>query len=403
MSVLLAPAPAAPAATAAASAGRLQGIDLLRGLVIAIMALDHVRDFFHADSFRFDPLDLDHASPALFLTRWITHLCAPTFVFLAGVSAFLHGQRCGGRAPLARFLFTRGLWLVALEVTVIGFGWSFVAGRPFLQVFWALGGSMMVLAALAWLPPPALLAIGTGIVAGHNLLDPVEASALGAGAPWWVALHDGGVLRVGDAGVFVLYPLLPWIGVMLAGYGCGPLFRAAAPVRRRLLTAAGLAMLAGFFLLRGLHGYGDPGDWQVHGEAWRTAGDFLDVRKYPPSLLFVLVTLGIALVLLPRLEHWRGSLAGILLAFGRVPLFAYVLHLYLVHGLMMAVGMAMGHPAALFIGTIGNPRALAEAGWGFSLAATWGVWLLVLAAMVPACRWYAGVKARRRDWWLSYL
>jgi uncharacterized membrane protein len=383
-------------------AARLDAIDLLRGLVICIMVLDHVRDYFHASG-QFDPLNLDVTNPALFLTRWITHFCAPTFVFLAGVSIWLQASRGKTGWALSRFLLTRGLWLILLELTVIGFAWQFWGySLVFLQVIWAIGASMVVMAALVWLPVNALLALGVVILIGHNLLDPIQPDQLGAFAPGWMALHVQGVQPVGRLPVLFAYPFVPWLGIMLFGYGFGRVFELPEAKRRRTLTVVGLGMIAAFLILRGFQIYGDPGDWQVQNALWKTVGDFVDVRKYPPSLLYALMTLGPVLVLLPWLERVRGLPAKVLLPIGRAPLFAYVLHIYVAHGLLVLIGTAMGWPLRAFINPFFDPQPEMK-GWGLSLLATYGVWLLVLAILYLPTRWFADVKARRRDWWLGYL
>jgi uncharacterized membrane protein len=388
----------------AMSGTRLQSIDIMRGIVIVLMALDHVRDYFHASAFLFNPLDVHKTTAALYATRWITNFCAPTFVFLAGVSAFLYGVKVNDRRALSRFLLTRGFWLVVLELTVINFAWNFSLPEVGLQVIWALGASMVVLSALVWLPQRAVLAIGIVLVAGHNALDGVAPAAFGAWAPLWVLLHAGGAVQLQDVAVaWVVYPLLPWIGVMAMGYGLGFVFQQTPAARRKTFTLLGFAMIAGFVLLRGLDLYGDPRAWSVHPALPATIGDFLNAKKYPPSLLYVLMTIGPMFVLLPRLERLQGFAAGLLLQFGRVPLFFYVLHLYLAHTLMLAIATAMGHPAAIAVGVMSGSTMLVERGWGFSLPVVYAVWLLVLALLYPACRWFAEVKRRRRDWWLSYL
>lgn len=385
-------------------AARLDGIDRLRGLVICLMVLDHVRDFFMRVPFGpggpGDPLDLDTTNPALFATRWITNLCAPTFVFLAGVGAAL--QTSNGKSPsdLSRFLLTRGLWLIFLELTLIGFGWQFTPVLIFLQVIWAIGWSMVLLSFMTRLPSRAVLALGAVIVVGHNLLDPVQPVTFGAAAPLWNAVHVTNVVPVGGFPVLFAYPILPWFGIMLLGYGMGSVFTRPIAERNRLLTVLGLSMIAAFVVLRGLQIYGDSKPWEPHPELWKTIGDFIDVQKYPPSLQFVLITLGPALLILPLLERLRGAAAEVLQAFGRAPLFAYVLHIWLAHLLAMAVGMAMGLPASGFLNPLfmGPPE-----GWGFSLLHTYGFWVLILTVLYPPTRWFAGVKARRRDWWLGYL
>lgn len=385
---------------------RLESIDIMRGIVIVLMTLDHVRDFFHASAFLFDPLDVEKTSAALYVTRWITNFCAPTFVFLAGVSAFLYASKAGGRLAVSRFLLTRGLWLVFLELVVVGFAWNFTLGGGVvgLAVIWAIGASMVVLSALAWLPSRSVLVIGVLIVAGHNALDALTPETMG-GLGWvWTLLHEGGPITLANGFiVYVAYPLLPWIGVMAIGYGMGFVFLQESALRFKALTSLGLLMVGGFFVLRGFRIYGDPQEWITHANGLAVAGDFFDVRKYPPSLLYVLITLGPVFLLLPWLERCKRFTAELFATFGRVPLFFYVLHLYLAHGLMMAIGMAMGYPAAAFVGVMNDPGAVVAIHWGFSLPVVYGVWILVLVVLYPACRWFGGVKKRRRDWWLSYL
>jgi uncharacterized membrane protein len=379
---------------------RLDAIDLLRGLVIALMVLDHVRDYFHADAFVFNPLDPARTTPVLYATRWITHLCAPTFVFLSGVSAFL--QRANGKdvRTLSRFLLTRGAWLVALEFTIVSFGFNF-APVLFAQVIYAIGVGMIALSVLVWAPQRAVLALGVLIVAGHDALAPINAGMLGAAGPVWMFAMEPGPTSF-LAG-FVAYPAIPWVGVMLLGYGLAPLFLLPQTERNRILTGCAAFALGLFLLLRALNAYGDPAPWQAHQSGWRTALSFFNVTKYPPSLMFVLVTLGMSFLLLPLLERLRGAPARVLLAFGRTPLFTYLLHVYLVHGSALLLGMALGFPAAVFTHFILDPSQLVTAHWGFNLAVVYGIWLLTLAVLYPLSRWYADMKRRRRDAWLSYL
>lgn len=377
---------------------RLDAIDMLRGLVICLMVLDHVRDYFHAAVF--DPLDLTQTHPALFATRWITHFCAPTFVFLSGVSAWLQHANGKPTRSLSRFLLTRGLWLVFLELTVINLAWQFMPALVFLQVIWAIGVSMVVLSALVWLPHRVVLGLGVLIVAGHNLLDGIQPEAFGAAAPLWNALHVANVVPMAGVPVLFAYPVLPWLGIMALGYGLGGVFTKEPAARNRALLLIGGGMFALFVLLRFLAVYGDPNAWQGQDALWKTVGDFVDVLKYPPSFLYVLVTIGLVLMFIPLLERLRGPLASVLLAFGRTPLFTYVLHIYLAHGLAFATGVALGFPARSML----NPFfAGAPEGWGFNLLVVYGVWLLVLAILYPLARWFEGVKRRRRDWWLGYL
>lgn len=331
---------------------RLQSIDLLRGLVIMLMALDHTRDFFHAGALFHEPTELAHTNPVLFATRIVTHLCAPSFVMLAGVSAFLRGARDGDRKSLSWFLLSRGAWLVFLELTVIGFGWDFVFGAPFLQVIWAIGVGMMLLAALCWLPARVVLAIGVAIVAGHNLLDPLRASQFGQAAAVWQLVHEPGMFKVAGWDVLAVYPVLPWFGIMALGYGLGHIFLEPEDRRRRALFGLGVLMILAFVALRALNHYGDPAPWAVQDTIAKTVMSFLNVTKYPPSLLYDLMTLGPAFVLLAAFERLRGPAATVLMTYGRVPLFAYVLHVYLLHGAAMLVGVAQGYRAGAFLQTV---------------------------------------------------
>lgn len=379
---------------------RLDGIDALRGLVIVLMVLDHVRDFFHRTAFTADPLAIEGGDPALFLTRWITHLCAPTFVFLAGTSIFL--QRAGGKpqAELSRFLLTRGLWLIVLELTLVTLGFN-LGWFPFLQVIWAIGASMVLMAGLIRLPVPAALALGVAIVVGHQALAPVDPPDLGAAGPLWrLAMEQG--LTLGFPG-FVAYPVLPWLGVMLLGYGLGGLFRKPSEDRTRSILLLSAALLVAFVVIRGLNGYGDPQPWAAQDDPLWTVLSFLNVAKYPPSLDYVLVTLGLSLASLPLLERLGGPAKSVLLTFGRTPLFTYLLHIWTAHLLAVAVGILIGVPASAFLDHLGDPSRALEAGWGFGLPAVYAFWALTLLLLWPAARWFEGVKRRRRDWWLSYL
>jgi len=396
---------ASPAAAAAgvtrSGAARIEGIDALRGLVIVLMVLDHVRDFFHRTAFTADPLALGEAGdPALFMTRWVTHLCAPTFVFLAGVSVWLQRANGKSRPDLSRFLLTRGLWLIVLELTLVTVGFNF-QWFAFLQVIWAIGASMLVLAALIWLPRIVVLASGVLIVAGHQALAPMNPPDFGAAGPVWQLAMEFGPTPFGPG--FLAYPFAPWLGIMLMGYGLGGVFTLGGSARTRavLLLAGGL--LAAFVVLRTLNGYGDPQPWAAQADGLWTFLSFINVSKYPPSLDYALVTLGVALALLPVLERlWRPAL-GVLLTFGRTPLFTYLLHIWLAHSLALVVGALTGIPVSGFFNMLGDPSRLIAAGWGFGLAPVYGFWLLTLVILYPMSRWFEGVKRRRRDWWLGYL
>ena len=394
-----------PAATTRHGTARLDAIDALRGLVIALMVLDHVRDFWSVDAFQFQPTDLSKTTPLLFLTRWVTYLCAPTFVFLAGTSVYLqrvHGASVGRtRGDLARSLVRRGLWLIVLELTVVGVGFDFGV-FPFFQVIWAIGLGMLLLAALLWVPPVAVLSLGALIVAGHNALDGVDASHLGGWAlPWRLLMSLGPTAPLKG---FVAYPALPWFGIMALGYGLGPVFlKPDADRRRRLLTVSAGA-LALFAVLRLTHGYGDQAPWgaQPRGPLF-TALSFISVSKYPPSLQYALLTLGISLPLGLALERLRGPLSRVLLAFGRTPMLTYLVHVFVVHGGALLVGLAMGLPARAFFNFYEGTDALKAAHWGVSLPVVYLVWLLVLALLYPMSRAYARLRRERRAWWMSYI
>lgn len=377
---------------------RLDAVDMLRGLVIAIMVLDHVRDFVQIGGI--DATDPAASYPALYLTRWVTHLCAPTFVFLAGLSIFF--QRANGKtgATLARFLATRGLWLILLETTIISFGFNMGAPFLFLQVMWAIGFSMVCMAGIAQLPSRVVLSIGIAIVALHPLAAAASAGATGGAA---VIRHLLLVPTVFTPRIFLGYPALPWLGVMCLGFGMAPLFRQAPAARDRGVFMLAIGLLALFAALRLANGFGDPVPWTTFPAPERTAMSFMNVMKYPPSLDYVAVTLGISMLLFLALTRLQGWLRAVLLDFGRTPLFTYVAHIYIAHGIAFALAAIDGRPDAVFgiveHWFVPNPPAP----WSYSLPAVYGVWLVVLAILVPLSHWFAGVKRRRRDWWLSYL
>jgi uncharacterized membrane protein len=385
------------AATPAPVRPRLDHVDLLRGLVMVIMVLDHVRAFF--TSAHFDPTDLARTDLALFGTRWITHFCAPVFVFLAGASAWIAGTR-RTRGELSRFLLSRGVWLVFLELTVITFAWYFTTDFALglvAQVIWAIGVSMVALAGLIHLPRLAVAGFGAALVLGHNLFDGLAPDRFGALADLWRVLHVPGPLE--SLPVFMLYPLVPWVGVMALGYAVGPWIFAQDARAGRRLAVAGAVLVAAFLLLRVLDGYGDHAHRAHEGGAALLLMSFLNTTKYPPSLLYLLMTIGPALVALAAFRRARGPLAGVLVTFGRVPFLFYVAHLYLVHALAVAAGMAQGFPAS----ALRTVFLRLPADYGFGLPVVYAVWLGVVALLYPLCRRYAEVKARSRAWWLSYL
>jgi uncharacterized membrane protein len=383
---------------------RNDAVDLLRGLVMVIMALDHVRDFF--SNHLGDPAALATTTPGLFLTRWVTHFCAPVFVFLAGAGAYLAGARGRSRRELARFLVTRGLWLIFVELTLVRWGWLFdVAYRvAILQVIWALGVSMIVLAGLVFLPTRAIAAVGLALVVGHDLLDGIHAGDLGRWSWLWTILHERGLLFPFGRVLNVIYPIVPWPGVMAAGYAFGALLVRPDAERRRALLRLGTALTLAFVVVRAVNVYGDPRPWTPQGSPLFTVFSFLSCSKYPPSLEYLLMTLGPAIVFLGLVDGTASRWARPFVTFGRVPFFFYVLHVPLLHGAAVALGAALGGAAVAsgFQHKITLPAA-ESARFGYSLPVVYLAWALVVLALYPACRWFAGVKARSRAAWLSYL
>ncbi|MBB6286841.1 MULTISPECIES: DUF1624 domain-containing protein [unclassified Pseudomonas] len=375
---------------------RLLSIDALRGLVILFMLLDHVRETFLLHRQVSDPMSIDSTEPALFISRTLAHLCAPVFVLLTGLSAFLYGQKYQGRRDVSAFLFKRGLFLVVLEFTLVNFAWTFQLPPSviYLQVIWAIGISMLALAALVWLPRLLLIGLALVIIGGHNLLDGLHFDPGSALHTPWTILHERSWIDVSDTlRLRTTYPVLPWIGVIALGYGLGPWFANATlpAVRQRYLLVGGMSALVGFVLLRALNGYGEK-PWQVYDSGVQTLMSFFNVTKYPPSLLFLALTLGIGLLLLlafERVGHRRWI--GVLAVFGAAPMFFYLLHLYVLKVLYVAC-------VALFGLNHGNY-------FGFeNISAVWLVALVLPLALYPPVRWFAGLKARRRDiTWLKYL
>ncbi|WP_426336856.1 DUF1624 domain-containing protein [Pseudoduganella sp. R-31] len=348
---------------------RLASIDMLRGLVIVLMALDHTRDFFGAALF--DPEDLAKTTPLWFATRWITHLCAATFVLLAGTSAYLRGTKSGIPA-LSRYLVTRGLLLLVLEATWISFSWQFGYNVTILQVLWALGMGMIFLAGLAWLPWPAIALIAALLILPHNLLDSIQSTH-----PLWLAWHQRGFWPVaGNYGVYLAYPLMPWLGLIAAGYALGPVFQWEPARRQRFLLVAGAVLLMVFVALRSGNFYGDPDPWspQGRGFVWDFIS-FIRVHKYPPSLLYLCVTIGIALPLLAWFERLRP--VPLLMLFGGTPMFFYVIHIAMIHFLsgpyfMLRYGATpQGGPGGFTL-----PK-----GYEPSLAVVYAAWVGVIAIM----------------------
>ncbi|CAN5577323.1 DUF1624 domain-containing protein [soil metagenome] len=393
---------------------RLDALDLLRGWIMILMVLDHTRDFFSAEMFSFWPTQLEKTTPAFFFTRWITHFCAPLFCFLAGTGAFLSLTRGKTRGELSYFLLTRGAWLLVLELTWVNLSWTFNFGFPEFggAVLWALGWSMIAMAALIHLPLWALTSFAVLVIAGHNLLDPIVPAQLGALSGLWNVLHEGGPFRIlPNTTFYAAYPLLPWIGVMAAGFAFGSIVQRERAERQRLMLWLGFGLTLAFVLIRATNVYGDPSPWAPHPRGpLFTVLSFLNAEKYPPSLLFLLMTLGPALIVLALFDRRRepGRLAQPIIIFGRVPLFFYLLHLPLIHALALIYSYAKyGHPSGLFIippfWLQEGAGKLYPADYGIGLAGVYLVSLLVVVLLYLPCRWFAQLKQRRRDPWLSYF
>lgn len=376
---------------------RVTSVDLVRGFVMIVMALDHTRDFFSI--LRFRPEDLSKATPFLFFTRWITHFCAPTFFFLAGVGAALSMARGKSKRQISRFLLTRGLWLVFLELTITHFGWQFNMKFPqFLIVIWALGVSMVILSALVYLPKNVIAAISLITIAGHNLLDKLNPETMGAFGPIWHVLHVPGLLSQ-DPLIIVAYPLVPWFAVMALGFSMGDIFTWQPERRRKFLLTAGAAAIVGFLILRLPNLYGDPDHWSSQRSFALTLASIGNTTKYPPSLLYLLMTLGPMLVALALLENARGTVSRVISVYGRVPMFYYILHLFLIHTLAYAFALWQGGDAGFL-----NLNTEAFPAWyGTNLAGVYLAWAIVVSTLYFPCKWFAEVKSRRTDWWLGYI
>ena len=392
----------------ATTPGRVPSVDLLRGLVMVLMAIDHTRDYVHTAAMAFQPEDLRQTTTAIFLTRWITHICAPTFMFAAGLGAWFWLERQGSKAGLSRFLVTRGLWLIFLEFTLVRFAFFFQLNPSLLLllVFWALGLSMIALALLAHLPYRALVVVSIAMIALHNLTDRVQPADFGAVSWLWQVLHQPGLLMPGPPAVIVAYPLIPWIGVMAAGFCFGRVYRLPSERRRPLLIWSGVALTALFIVLRAINVYGDPRWWSPQADPVFTVLSFLNTTKYPPSLLFLLMTLGPAIAILGFTDRARPSNANPLLVFGRVPLFYFVLHIVAIHLAAIALTwMRYGNAPFLWLPppTLGSPRNAFPPDFGWDLWVVYVLTALVVAALYPICLWFSRLKARRRSWWFIYL
>jgi len=400
--------PANGALNPSGSKQRIASIDILRGLVMLIMAIDHVRDFFNYH--HPEPTDLAITTPILFFTRWITHFCAPTFVFLSGISAYLAGTR-RSKKQFSTFLIKRGLWLLAVEFLVITLA---ITLDPLyhvfiLQVIWAIGGSMILLGLLVWLPVPAVAAIGIILVFGHNIFDIVKVHFIEDTVPGKLLFSGagfGGFIPFSqDRGMLTAYALLPWAGLMFIGYAFGTLYVRGydAVKRRKFLLYAGLGALALFFILRYLNGYGDPAPWSSQKTTALTIISFFNVSKYPPSLVYMCMTIGAALLILSATEKATSKLSAVLVVYGNVPLFYYLCHWFLLKIINVIAFFATGFKVSDINNSHHMPPIFQPDEFGFSLGGVYLIWVLMIILLYFPCRWYSQYKKTHTQWWLSYL
>ena len=388
----------ARAVSAPAPARRVASVDVVRGLVMVLMALDHVRDY--VSELRFQPENLARSTPALFATRWVTHFCAPAFFLLAGIGIGLM-QRRMPRDEVRRFLLSRGAWLLLLELVITPVGWrfSFDLLPAFALVLWALGWSMIIMAALVAVPARVLAACALIVIFGHNLLDGVRPSDLGSFHWLWHVLHVPGFV-IPDV-LLVAYPIVPWVAVMALGVALARTYEWDAARRRRFLVMAGLAATGLFVVIRAMNGYGNPAPWSVQRTPALTIASFLNVLKYPPSLDFLLMTLGPVLVALAVAERARGRVSAWLSVYGRVPLFFYCAHIFVAHSVAVALALVQGGELRR-IPVVDDPASIPD-WYGVSLPGVYAFWALVVLLLYVPCRWFATLKATRRDWWLRYM
>lgn len=387
---------------------RIESIDILRGVVMVIMALDHTRDYFYYGSFFNDPTNIETTTPFLFFTRFITHYCAPVFVFLAGTSAFLYGEK-KSKSQLFKFLLTRGLWLIILEIVLNNLIWWFDLSYGFivLQVIWAIGVSMIALSFLIYLPKKILILVGVILIFGHNALDKITMEGESFQAIIWYILHQGGqIVFDSNRMIGAYYPVIPWIGIIVLGYCFGNFYRKDFNVhtRKNCLLYIGLGSILLFFIIRGINLYGDLVPWEAKNTLTKTILSFINVTKYPPSLSYVLITLGPALLFLYAIESVKNKISDFFLVFGRVPLFYYFLHVLVIHVLAIIGILIFGGTWENMILTpdvFQNEKLL---NYGYSLFVVYLVWIGVIALLYFPCRKYMIYKVNNKDkWWLSYL
>ncbi|HSQ46593.1 MAG TPA: heparan-alpha-glucosaminide N-acetyltransferase domain-containing protein [Lutibacter sp.] len=387
---------------------RIESIDVLRGLVMVIMALDHTRAYFHYGSFYVDPTNLETTTPILFFTRFVTHFCAPVFVFLAGTSAFLQSSK-KTKPELFKFLFSRGIWLIALEIIVNNLIWTFdfTYSIQIFQVIWAIGVSMICLSFLIYLPKKIILVVGIILIAGHNALDGIVMEGQSSQSIIWYLLHQQNLLVLNPKHLIIIqYPIIPWIGVMALGYCFGELYEKDfnAQFRKKWLLGLGFSTIALFFILRGINVYGDLVPWSMQESSTKTILSFFNVTKYPPSLHYLLLTIGPSLLFLVVVENYKSKATNFLLVFGRVPLYFYFVHMLVIHSLAI-VGML------IFRGNWQDMILTAESflgenlsTYGYSLGVVYLVWIAIIFLLYPSSKKYMKYKSNNKNkWWLSYL
>ncbi len=387
---------------------RIESIDLLRGIIMIIMALDHSRDYFHNKALVEDPLSLATTTPFLFFTRWITHFCAPIFLFLSGVSGWLQSGR-KTKKELSQFLITRGLWLILVDLFIITLGTTgdIYFSYFIIQTLWAIGISMTILGLMIWLPFYAILITGLVIVLGHNTIDFAETNHQGDFPFWWQLLHRQGDIPLWNGHhLFIFYPFLSWSGLMMLGYCFGKVFTTYESTKRsKILIGTGLGLLVFFAVLRFTNIYGDPLHWSGQKNFLYTFLSFMNVQKYPPSLLYMCATIGPALIFLGLIKNTGSRLTKIFIVYGRVPMFYYIIHFYLLCAINILLYLSRGHSVADGLkGVPGMPWKFVVPGEGYSLAIAYAIWISVVIALYPLCKWYDRYKTNHKEkWWLSYL
>tara|TARA_R110000737_G_scaffold26452_1_gene45206 strand:- start:2160 stop:3323 length:1164 start_codon:yes stop_codon:yes gene_type:complete len=383
---------------------RIESIDLLRGIVMVLMALDHTRAFLHYDSYFFSPTDISQTTVPLFITRFITHFCAPVFVFLAGTSAYLSGRR-KNKKELSTWLIKRGVWLVILELTIVQFVWQFQLDYAMnvLQVIWVLGVSMIFLAAFIYVPKRLMITVSLIVIFGHNILDGFEPETWNG---LWTILHLQAPIVTKYFAIMVFYPLVPWVFVMPLGYHFGVLYTQDFDprVRKKYLIYLGLIAIGLFFIIRALNFYGDPNSWSNFESLTSTILSFMNVSKYPPSLLYLLITLGPSILLLAFVENWKGRIHHAIVIIGRVPLFFYVVHLFVIHLVALIIATIMGFSPRLMVIELFISLTKSLQGFGFNLVVVYILAIAITLTIYPLCIWFWKYKNNNRDkWWLSYL